>query len=160
MLTISKPMKRWSIKYYNDTANQAKQAAMDRQAADGGLGEYYSEGDTRAPTWMVVGDVDAVGEATGLDGAALHGGFADTETVTRWLDDGVSPERGVRAGVRRQRRARFRPDVRRPQECVAAAGAARRRRHRKVLLNAHNKASRPPWTTCISTPATRGCITR
>jgi conjugative relaxase-like TrwC/TraI family protein len=91
VLTISKPMKRWSIKYYNDTASQAKQASMDRQSAGGGLGEYYSEGDTRAPTWLVVGDVDAVGEATGLDGAALHGGFADTETVTRWLDDGVAP---------------------------------------------------------------------
>jgi len=64
---------------------------MDRQAAGGGLGEYYSEGDTRAPTWLVVGDVNAVGEATGLDGAALHGGFADTQTVTRWLDDGITP---------------------------------------------------------------------
>jgi hypothetical protein len=80
VLTISKPMKRWSIKYYNDTANQAKQATMDRQAAGGGLGEYYSEGETRAPAWLVVGNVDAVGEAVGLDGAALHGGFADTET--------------------------------------------------------------------------------
>ena len=44
-----------------------------------------------SPTWLVVGDVDAVGEATGLDGAALHGGFADTETVARWFDDGVAP---------------------------------------------------------------------
>ena len=26
---------------------------MDRQAAGGGLGEYYSEGDTRVPTWVV-----------------------------------------------------------------------------------------------------------
>ena len=32
------------------------QSAMDRQAAGGGLGEYYSESDTRAPTWMVAGD--------------------------------------------------------------------------------------------------------
>jgi conjugative relaxase-like TrwC/TraI family protein len=64
---------------------------MDRQAAGGGLGEYYSEGDTRVPTWVVVGDKATVGEATGLDGAALDGGFADTEVAARWLDDGVTP---------------------------------------------------------------------
>jgi hypothetical protein len=29
MLTISR-LSRWSINYYNDTANQAKAAAMDR----------------------------------------------------------------------------------------------------------------------------------
>ena len=55
MLTISR-LSRWSINYYNDTANQARQAAMDRRAAGGGLGEYYSESDTRVPTWMVAGD--------------------------------------------------------------------------------------------------------
>ena len=90
MLTISR-LSRWSIGYYNDTANQARQASMDRQAAGGGLGEYYSEGDTRVPTWVVVGDKATVGEATGLDGAALDGGFADTEAAARWLDDGVTP---------------------------------------------------------------------
>lgn len=90
MLTISR-LSRWSIGYYNDTANQARQASMDRQAAGGGLGEYYSEGDTRVPTWVVVGDKATVGEATGLDGAALAGGFADTEVAARWLDDGVTP---------------------------------------------------------------------
>lgn len=90
MLTISR-LSRWSIGYYNDTANQARQASMDRQAAGGGLGEYYSEGDTRVPTWVVVGDKSVIGEATGLDGAALDGGFADTETAARWLDDGVTP---------------------------------------------------------------------
>ncbi|WP_094287569.1 MobF family relaxase [Mycobacterium lehmannii] len=90
MLTISR-LSRWSINYYNDTASQARQAAMDRQAAGGGLGEYYSEGDTRVPTWVVVGDKAAVGAGTGLDGAALDGGFADTQTAARWLDDGVAP---------------------------------------------------------------------
>lgn len=90
VLTISR-LSRWSIGYYDDTANQARQASMDRQAAGGGLGEYYSEGDTRVPTWIVVGDKSAVGEATGLNGAALDGGFADTETAARWLDDGVTP---------------------------------------------------------------------
>jgi hypothetical protein len=41
VLTISR-LSRWSIAYYDKTANEAKQAAMDRQAAGGGLGEYYS----------------------------------------------------------------------------------------------------------------------
>lgn len=90
MLTISR-LSRWSINYYNDTANQAKQAAMDRQRAGGGLGEYYTEGDTRVPTWLVVGDQQAVGERTGLGGGALDGGSADTATATRWLDDGIAP---------------------------------------------------------------------
>ncbi|BBZ15356.1 MobF family relaxase [Mycobacterium branderi] len=90
MLTISR-LSRWSIDYYNDTANKAKQAAMDRHRANGGLGEYYTEGDTRAPTWVITGDTAAVGRLTGLDGAALDGGFADTETAARWLDDGIAP---------------------------------------------------------------------
>jgi conjugative relaxase-like TrwC/TraI family protein len=90
MLTISR-LARWSVNYYNDTANQAQSAAMDRQAAGGGLGEYYSEKDTRVPTWVVAGDKDTVGELTGLDGAALQGGFADTAVAARWLDDGIAP---------------------------------------------------------------------
>ena len=52
MLTISR-LSRWSINYYNDTANKAQAAAMDRQAAGGRLGEYYSESDTRVPTWAL-----------------------------------------------------------------------------------------------------------
>jgi hypothetical protein len=90
MLTISR-LSRWSINYYNDTANKAQTAAMDRQAAGGGLGEYYSESDTRVPTWVVVGNSATVGELTGLDGAALAGGFADTDVAARWLDDGIAP---------------------------------------------------------------------
>ena len=90
MLTISR-LSLWSIKYYNDTANQAKQAAMDRQRANGGLGEYYTEADTRVPSWLVVGDAGAVGARTGLTDAALDGGPADTEIVARWLDDGIAP---------------------------------------------------------------------
>jgi hypothetical protein len=82
VLTISR-LSRWSINYYNDTANQAQAAAMDRQAAGGGLGEYYSESDTRVPTWVVAGDAAAVGELTGLDGASLHGGFVDTKVCSR-----------------------------------------------------------------------------
>jgi conjugative relaxase-like TrwC/TraI family protein len=90
LLTISR-LRRWSIKYYNETADAAKQAAMSRQAAGGGLGEYYSESDTRAPMWVVVGDAAAVGDLSGLDGAALDGGGAATAAAARWLDDGVAP---------------------------------------------------------------------
>jgi conjugative relaxase-like TrwC/TraI family protein len=97
VLTISR-LSRWSVNYYNDTANRAQAAAMDRQSAGGGLGEYYSERDTRVPTWMAAGDKAAVGELVGLDGAALDGGFADTEVAGRWLDDGVAPN-GVTGGA-------------------------------------------------------------
>ncbi len=90
MLTISR-LSRWSINYYNDTANQAQAAAMNRQAAGGGLGEYYSESDTRVPTWVVAGDAAAVGELTGLDAGALQGGFVDTAVAARWLDNGIAP---------------------------------------------------------------------
>jgi conjugative relaxase-like TrwC/TraI family protein len=90
LLTISR-LRRWSINYYNETADAAKQAAMNREAAGGGLGEYYSESDTRAPTWVVVGDKAAVGQRCGLDGAALDGGFAAAAAAARWLDDGIAP---------------------------------------------------------------------
>ena len=90
MLTISR-LSRWSINYYNDTARQANQAAMDRQRANGGLGEYYSERDTRAPTWLLAGDTSRTCDLSGLDGRAAAGGSADPEVVQRWLDDGSRP---------------------------------------------------------------------
>src|SRR6185312_4689266 len=90
VLTISR-LSRWSIAYYEKTADKAKQAAMGRQAAGGGLGEYYGEGDTRAPTWIVVGDAARVAALTGLSAAAVAGGFAQGDEVTAWLDDGVAP---------------------------------------------------------------------
>ena len=90
MLTISR-LKRRSIAYYNDTASEAIQAAMDRQNASGGLAEYYSEGETRVPTWFVIGDKNAVGHGTGLTDAQLEGGDADTEDARIWLDDGRAP---------------------------------------------------------------------
>ena len=90
MLTISR-LSRWSINYYNDTARQAAQARLDRQRANGGLGEYYSEGDTRAPTWLIAGDAARTVELVGLDGRAADGGTADPDVVQRWLDDGIAP---------------------------------------------------------------------
>lgn len=90
MLTVS-PLKRWSIDYYNDTARQAGEAAKDRAAANGGLGEYYGEHDTRTPVWLVAGDARKAAEAVGLSDADRVGGPADLDTVARWLDDGIAP---------------------------------------------------------------------
>jgi conjugative relaxase-like TrwC/TraI family protein len=90
VLTISR-LGRWSIRYYNDTATTAKQAGLDRQAANGGLGEYYSEADTRIPTWIITGDQTVVAGLCGLDGAALAGGAVDTAVAAAWLDDGIAP---------------------------------------------------------------------
>src|SRR3954453_12611071 len=90
MLTISK-LKRWSINYYIDTAQAAEHAAKDRARAGGGLGEYYSERETRTPAWLSVGDSHTVAALVGLTDAKRAGGDADSELVARWLDDGVTP---------------------------------------------------------------------
>jgi conjugative relaxase-like TrwC/TraI family protein len=89
MLTIAR-LTKYSIKYYNDTANEAEQAT-DRQKANGGLAEYFSEGETRFPTWLVVGDKRLIAHATALTDAQLDGGDADTEDVRIWLDHGQAP---------------------------------------------------------------------
>jgi conjugative relaxase-like TrwC/TraI family protein len=90
VLTISR-LTWWSIGYYNDTANAAKNSAMSAQAANGGLGEYYSEADTRVPTWLLTGDTIAVAGLCGLDAAAIAGGMADTNVAATWLNDGIAP---------------------------------------------------------------------
>jgi conjugative relaxase-like TrwC/TraI family protein len=90
VLTISR-LTRWSIGYYNDTADAAKRSALNARAANGGLGEYYSEADTRVPTWLLTGDTAAVAGLCGLDAAAQAGGVADTEVAAAWLNDGVAP---------------------------------------------------------------------
>jgi conjugative relaxase-like TrwC/TraI family protein len=90
VLTISR-LSRWSINYYNDTAREATQAGLDRRQANGGLGEYYSESDTRAPTWLIAGDPGRTAELVGLDGRAADGGTADPDLAARWLDDGITP---------------------------------------------------------------------
>lgn len=64
---------------------------MDRQRANGGLGEYYSEADTRTPTWLIAESAARSGELVGSDGRAADGRSADPEMVGRWLDDGVAP---------------------------------------------------------------------
>ena len=62
-----------------------------RSAANGGLGEYYSERDTRTPVWLCAGDTRTVAELVGLSEVQRAGGEADPEVVARWLDDGVAP---------------------------------------------------------------------
>ena len=85
VLTIAK-LGQWSVSYYVDTARQASAAALDGRAAGGGLGEYYSESETRLPVWLSAGrDVAA---AMGLTGVGRNGENADLDAVTRWLDDG------------------------------------------------------------------------
>lgn len=90
VLTISPPMKRYSVRYYNDTARAALSAA-DRQPAGGGLAEYYSEGETRAPVWLCVGDTEKAAALMGLSATDRAGGPADMDVVARWLDEGIAP---------------------------------------------------------------------
>jgi conjugative relaxase-like TrwC/TraI family protein len=88
VLTIAK-LGQWSVSYYVDTARQAVASALDGRAAGGGLGEYYSESETRLPAWLSAGR--NVAEAMGLTGVGRNGETADLDAVTRWLDDGISP---------------------------------------------------------------------
>ena len=96
---------------------------MDRQRANGGLGEYYSDGDTREPSWLIVGDIARAAGSVGLDGRAADGGSADPDLVARWLDDGIAPNGAHGRAFRQGQCAWLRPDLRRAQERVAAAGA-------------------------------------
>lgn len=90
MLTIAK-LRQWSVRYYNDTSRMAQTAAMDRRSANGGLGEYYTEGETRGAVWMVAGDAPTAAGLVGLSDEQRAGGAADLDVVARWLDDGVAP---------------------------------------------------------------------
>jgi conjugative relaxase-like TrwC/TraI family protein len=90
MLTIAK-LKRWSINYYNDTARAAGQAAKEERKTSGGLGEYYSQRETRAPVWLVVGDIVKAAKLVGLSDTESVGAEADLDVVERWLDGGVVP---------------------------------------------------------------------
>lgn len=90
LLTISK-LKRWSINYYIDTAQTAEKATRDLARATGGLGEYYSEHETRTPTWLLAGETHSVAKLVGLSDIERAGGEADAEVVARWLDDGAAP---------------------------------------------------------------------
>ncbi|MGY4712861.1 MobF family relaxase [Mycolicibacterium sp. CBM1] len=90
MLTISK-LKRSSVSYYIDTAKAAERANSDLQRANGGLGECYSEHETRTPMWLCAGDTHTAARFVGLNDVQRAGGEADSAVVTRWLDDGDAP---------------------------------------------------------------------
>jgi conjugative relaxase-like TrwC/TraI family protein len=90
VLTISK-LKRWSINYYIDTAAAAQTASRDVARAGGGLGEYYTEHETRTPTWLLAGDAHTTATLVGLTDVQRVGGEADAGQVARWLDDGIAP---------------------------------------------------------------------
>jgi len=84
VLTISK-LKRWSINYYIDTARAAETAGRDVARAGGGLGEYYSEHETRTPTWLLAGDTRTVATLVGLTDVQRAGG----EAAGTFTTDGV-----------------------------------------------------------------------
>ena len=122
MLTISK-LKRWSINYYIDTANTAQRATADLQRAGGGLGEYYSEHDTRTPVWLCAGDTRTAAGLVGLSDTQRAGGEADAGGGGALARRRGRPERCVRPGFGTRGRARLRLDVRRAEECVGDPGA-------------------------------------
>ena len=64
---------------------------MNRRGRAAGLGEYYSERETRTPVWLVAGDTHTTATIVGLTDAQRVGGEADAELVARWLDDGITP---------------------------------------------------------------------
>ena len=99
MLTIAKP-KRWSINYYIETAQAAEHATKTLVRAGGGLGEYYSERETRTPVWLCAGDTHTTAALVGLSNAHRAGGDAAAPLVERWLDaPTVTAARGHRTGV-------------------------------------------------------------
>jgi TrwC relaxase len=127
VLTISR-LSRWSINYYNDTARQATRVSLDRRRANGGLGEHYSEGGTRAPTWLIAGDAARTVELVGLDGRAANGGTADPDLAARWLDDGITPNGAAGRGFTKGSVHGFDLTLAAPKSVSAAAGLDRRHR--------------------------------
>ena len=128
VLTISR-LSRWSINYYNDTANQAA------QAGDGSPGRRRRAGGVLLRKRHPGPDVGG-GRRPARRGRADRPRRCARSTgvwlTPRWRSAGSmtgSPPTG-RPGGRSPRAigARFRSDVRRAQECVAAAGVDRRRR--------------------------------
>jgi hypothetical protein len=90
VLTISK-LKRWSINDYNQTAQAGGEATKGSRRANGGLGEYHLEQETRTPVWLVAGDRAAAACLVGLRDVQRAGGEADIEVVALWLDEGIVP---------------------------------------------------------------------
>lgn len=90
------------MSYYIDTAEAGGRASSDLQRTNGGLGEYYSEHETRTPVWLCAGDTQTAALLVGLTEVQRAGGEAESAVVARWLDDGVAPNgtRGRAFGTR------------------------------------------------------------
>lgn len=59
---------------------QSVAAARDLQRADGGLGEYYSEHETRTPVWLLAGDKVGAARLVGLSDVQR----AEARPIPRW----------------------------------------------------------------------------
>lgn len=73
-------MGQWSVAYYESTAVRGHEYG-------GGLSDYYSERDTRAPKVMIAGDRDFAEEKMGV----THGGDISQDEVTNWFANGEPP---------------------------------------------------------------------
>lgn len=73
-------MGAWSVRYYESTAVRGHEHG-------GGLSEYYSERDTRAPIVLVAGDREFAEEKMGV----THHGEISQAQVTDWFENAVSP---------------------------------------------------------------------
>ena len=135
-LTVSR-LTKLSIKHYNDTACA----------------------DTRIPTWLVVGDKQAVGRTTGLSDAALVGGDADTDDARVWLDYGTAPNGTQGGGFTDKSTHGFGLTFTAPKS-VSLLRAFSDSLVEKLLISAHTKAVRAAMAYLNSTPATPGCTTR
>lgn len=82
-------MSQWSVSYYESTAVRGNEYG-------GGLSEYYSESDTRAPIVMVAGDREFARESMGVS----HGGAISAADVTAWFN-AAQPPGGERVGKAR-----------------------------------------------------------
>ncbi len=93
--TITK-LKRWSINYYIDTAQSADRATRNLRREGGGLGEYYSERETRTPVWLGAGDA-RTGRA--VDVAVREGaddiGMTIAKAVQSLRDNTLQLDRGT-----------------------------------------------------------------
>ncbi|CAM3426462.1 MobF family relaxase [Tsukamurella hominis] len=78
MLTIAR-LGSWGINYYEKTA--------DRSGPEGGLTEYYSEGNRRAPRMVLAGDQEAVAELVGLP----SGHVISEKQIHAWWSEAQAP---------------------------------------------------------------------
>lgn len=70
-------------------ASDHDESAVERskRSAGGGLGEYYTEHNTRAPVWITAGDRPTVEGIVGV----TDGVTASNDAVDKWMQEGVAP---------------------------------------------------------------------